>query len=216
MKSSEFPPNFDLSRGAICSRSAISSSIGSRHIETSVEGGERAAGPESATFLQPGDDLPRDTGIDLGDRLGDTPLKFSDDPQVDQRAADVELQPELLADFGGELEDGVLELGAIGPGFFGAIDRTAQLLVDHLLDVLEARGGVEFLVDHLGGAFEGDHFRGGDLERAHALGDCRLGDTEVARGIGLRVAGIEVAVEGVGVDSDFCRRMDLKTEAKLS
>ena len=138
-----------------------------------------------------GDDPPRHAGIDLGDRFGDTLLKFSDDPQIDQGARDVELQAELLANFGGELEDGVLELGAISPGFSGASDGTAQLLVDHLLDVLEAGGGVEFLDHDLGGAFEGDDFCGGDLEILDALGDRRLGDTEIFRGVGLGVAGVE-------------------------
>ena len=152
----------------------------------------------------------------LADHLDHGLMELAHHFEIDQRAADVELQVELLADFGGELEDGVLELGAIGPGFFGAIDRMPELLVDHLLDVLETRGGVEFLVDDLAGAFEGDHFRGGDLERAHALGDRRLGDTEIFRGVGLGVTRVEVAVEGVGVDLGVWHRMDLKTEAHLS
>ncbi len=75
-------------------------------------------------------------------------------------------------------------------------------------------GGVEFLVDDLGGAFEGDDFRGGDLERADALGDRRLGDIEVARGVGLGVAGVEVAVKGVGVELGVWHWMDLKLELK--
>ena len=125
------------------------------------------------------------------------------------------LQPELLADLADQLEDRVLQGPSIGAGLLGLVDRPGELGVDDLLGTLQPGGGVEFLIDDLAGAFEGDDFGGGDLERAHALGDRRWGHAEVDRGGGLRVARVEVVAEGVGVDLGSGHR-SLTVKAKLS
>ena len=107
-----------------------------------------------------------------------------------------ELGPRLRAEF----HQHVGEPRAVRAGFVRLLLSPLELVKNDLLHPLEAGGGVELLVHDIAGAFEGDDFRGGDLERAHTLGDRRWGHAEVDRGVGLGVAGIEVVVEGVGVE----------------
>ena len=130
---------------------------------------------------------------------GNAPLELPDDAQIDQGARDVMLQTELGPRRRAEFQQHIGEPGTVRARFVRLLLGPLELVENDLLDALQTRGGVEFLVDNLSGPFAGDDFRGGDRERADALGDRRLGDTEVARGVGLGVAGVEVAVEGVGV-----------------
>ena len=139
---------------------------------------------------QAGDHAARHLGGLLGDHLDDTPLEFSDDFQINQRLGDVELQPQLLAYFARQSEDGVLQRPTVGPGLLRLVHGPAELLVDHPLDSLQPRVGVELLIDDLTGPFQGHHLGGGDTERLDALGDGGFANAELPRGVGLAVGGV--------------------------
>ena len=81
-----------------------------------VQGREVATGPQGSFLFELGHDLPRDVGIDLGDRGGDALLKLSHDLEISQCAGDVELQAQLPADFGSQFEDRSCNLARSVPG----------------------------------------------------------------------------------------------------
>src|SRR5262245_39162738 len=116
------------------SRSAISSSRGSRHIAigTSGEGGQVDTRPQGASFFQPGDNATGGLGRLLADRLDDRVVKLLDDPEVYQGPGNRELQAELLADFSGELQDHVRKRRAIAAVSARLLDGPGEFLVDHL------------------------------------------------------------------------------------
>ena len=137
-------------------------------------------------------------------RNGDAPLELPDDLQIDQGAGDVELQAELLPHFGGELEDRVLEFRAISPRLLRLINRPGELAVDDLLGTFEARVGVEFLTNDFVSFLERHDLGRGDLQLLDTLRDGRAAHTEMLGGVGLRMSGVEVLLEGVGIDLESC------------
>src|SRR5262245_49125210 len=82
--------------GTTRSRSSISSSSGSRHIEASpVEARQLGTPSQGLPFLQTRHDATRRLGRLLRDDVEDGPLKFPDHSQVDERAAYIMLEAEL-------------------------------------------------------------------------------------------------------------------------
>ena len=150
-----------------------------------IKGGQAATRTECPAFLQLGNNLPGNAGIDLGDRFRDTALELSDDLEINQGAGDVELQAQLLAHFGDELEDGVLELRAISAGLLRLLDGPRELRVDDLLGALQAGVGVELLIDDRIRLLHRHDPRGQAGLPLEALGDGRFADAEVASSVGL-------------------------------
>ena len=139
----------------------------------------------------------RGLGRFLADRLDHRLVKLLDDPQIHQRPGDGQLQSELLADFAGELQDHICEGGAIAAFSSGLLHRPAEFLIDHLLHAFQPRGGRELLLDDVIGAFKGDDTGGEVAHSLEALMNRGFADAEVAGGVGLRVAGLEVGAEPV-------------------
>ena len=106
-----------------------------------------------------------------------------------------ELQAELLADFAGELQDHIREGSAIATVASRLLHRPAEFLVDHLLHAFQARSRREFLLDDVVGAFQGDDARGQAAHAFEPLMDGGFADAEVAGGVGLRVAGVEIGAQ---------------------
>jgi hypothetical protein len=68
-----------------------------------------------------------------------------------------------------------------------------------LLNAFKSRGGAQSFLDHVAGHLEGDDARGQLTQAFEALMNRGFAHAEVASGLGLRVAGVEVGAEvGVG------------------
>ena len=157
--------------------------------------GQFDARPQGASFLQPGDDAAGGLGRLLADRLDDRLVKLLDNSQIDERPGDRQLQPELLADLPGELQDDVRECAAITAVSSRLLDGPAEFLIDHPLHPFQPRRGRELLLDDVVRAFEGDHAGGQLAHPLEALVDGGFADAEVTGGVGLRVAGIEIGAQ---------------------
>src|SRR4029453_1944497 len=132
------------SGGSVRSRSAISSSSGSRHNAiggSSIQSRQVDTLPQGAALLQARDNAPGRVRGFPANRLDHGLLKLLDDPEVDQRAGDLQLQAELMPHFARQLEDHVDEGGTIRPLLAGLRDGPGELLVDNLLNAFKSRGG---------------------------------------------------------------------------
>jgi hypothetical protein len=115
----------------------------------------------------------------------------------DRRAA----LDQLLTDARRRRLDAVVcwRLDRLGARLASLLHGPAEFLVDDLLDAFEAGTGRQLLVDHLASLLQGDDVRGQAAHPLQALVNGRLADAEVACGLSLRVAGVEVSAEvGVG------------------
>ena len=83
--------------------------------------------------------------------------------------------------------------------------------------MLEPLRGGQLLVHDLRGPLERDDFRRDDARFSHALGNRRLGDAEMPRGISLTVPVIEEALKGCRVKSGRAIGLtSLQTVSKLN
>src|SRR5262245_52202341 len=179
---SRYPSGASWTGGTARSRSAISSSSGSRHIAigTSGDAGQVGGRTQGAPFFQLEDNFAGDLGRRLADRLKDNFLKLPDQPHIDQGPADLQLQPELLPDLGGEPQDDIHQRAAIGARLSRLGDGPRQLLVDHLLNPLKPLRAVEFLLDNGAGVFERQDTGVAALLPFEPLVDRRLGNLKMS------------------------------------
>src|SRR4029453_7527816 len=94
--------------------------------------------------------------------------------------------------FAGQLEDHVDEGGTIRPLLTRLRDGPGELLVDNLLNTFKSGGGAQSFLAALAGLLEGGGARGELPQAFEPLMDGGFADAEVASGLGLRVAGVEV------------------------
>ena len=95
---------------------------------------------EGAPFLQSGDDAAGGLGRFLADRLDDRVVRFLNDPQVNQRAGNRQLQAELLTHFPGELQDHICERRAIATVAARLLHGPREFLIDHALHPFQPSG----------------------------------------------------------------------------
>src|SRR5262245_7817630 len=151
-------PDVDTA-GTVRPRSAISSSSGSSQIAiggSSSERGQVHTGTKCPPLLEPRQDTSSGLWRLAPDDLHDGLLELFDDPQVDQRPRDVQLEAELLADFPSELQDDIRERPTVRARLAGLLHCPGEFLIDHLLDSFGTGTGGELLFDDRTGLFKRD------------------------------------------------------------
>jgi len=171
--------------------------------------GSSALSPERLLFLELGDNPSRRLGRLLGNSVEHRALELPHHAQVDEGARDVMLQAELRAHLGGEFHNDVGERRTVSARLLGLLLGPCQLVEDDPLHMLQTLRRGQLLIDDLRGTFEGDHLRRCDARLLGTLGNRRLGDAELFRGVGLTVTGVEELLQRGGVDSHSCHRVKL-------